>query len=224
MTMAFKEVIAITLDNIFKVNQRLEIMVDKHPTEQFNSRIEDKSPNNLTIAMPMSKGYPVYLERGGQFFGKVFAEGSLYEFHSNLLDKRMSPLPIWIISLPINIRKLQQRAFVRVEAMVPISIKSLSSSETSPLVSAVSKDISGGGLRIVSKQPFKLGERAQLYIELPELGTIETSAEVVRVDKPDEDRALYWIGLKYLGLPEGLRSKIIKFVFKKQLEYRQKGI
>lgn len=225
MKLAVEEVIAITLDNVFKVNRRLEIMLDQHPNEQFNSRIEDTSPQNLTIAMPIRKGYPIHLDRGARFYGKVFADGSVYHFQSSLLDKRIYPLPIWIVSLPSDIKKLQQRAFVRVEAMVPVSIQILTNvNEPSTLINAITKDISGGGLRVVSKKPLKLGNRVQMHIELPESGTIETSAEVVRVDKPDEDRSLYWIGLRYLGLSEGLRSKIIKFVFKKQLEYRQKGL
>lgn len=200
-------------------------MIEEFPSEQFSSRIENISHDKLTIAMPMTKGHPVQLNRGERFFGKVFFDGAAYEFQTTLLEKQIFPLPVWIVSMPTAVRRIQQRAFVRVDSIVPIKIKVLDNNgDDTQLISTTTKDISGGGLRLVSKKYFKLGTQFQLYIELPEFGTIETLAEVVRVDKPDDSRSLYWIGIKYINLQEGLRSKIIKFVFKKQLEYRQKGL
>lgn len=203
----------------------MEIMIDQYPTEQYYSRIEDISLSNMTIAMPMSKGYPVYLNRGGYFYGKVIINGAVYRFKSSLLEKRVHPLPIWIISLPIEIKKIQQRAFVRIEAMLPVKFKIFSNSQDdSPPIAVMTKDISGGGLRIVYKLSLKLGTRLQISIDIPDIGVVETLGEVMRVDKLDGERDIYGIGVKFLNMPEGLRSKVIKFVFKKQLEYRQKGL
>jgi Predicted glycosyltransferase len=199
-------------------------MVEQYPDQQYHSRIEDITSRSLTVAMPMSKGYPVHLNHGGQFYAKVFADGAAYKFKSTLLEKRLHPIPVWVVSQPTDITKIQQRAFVRVDARVPVRVVVRDETEDSLLLSLTTKDISGGGLRLISNQAINLGMRIILYIELPELGTIETPAEVVRVDKPDNDRDLYWIGVRYIKLPENLRSKIIKFVFQKQLEYRQKGL
>ncbi|MPL60692.1 Flagellar brake protein YcgR [bioreactor metagenome] len=200
-------------------------MVEEYPTERYNSRIEDVALNNFTIAMPMRKGQPVYINHSSRIIGKVFAGSVAYQFKSSLLDKRMHPLPVWVVSLPTDVKKIQQRAFVRVDAVLPIMFKLQDDGDDDrPLFSATTKDISGGGLRMIFKESIKLGTRLEVSIELLELGIIETLAEVVRVDRPDETRDLYWIGLKYLNLPETLCNKIIKFVFKKQLEYRQRGI
>lgn len=217
--------IAIALDNIFKVNQRLEVMVEELPGEHFSSRIEDISVNIMTIAMPMRKGHPVHIGRGTRFWGRVFLENGVYEFRSFMLEKRIYPLPVWVISKPTDVRKIQQRAFVRIDAMLPVEFKVINDeNQDNQIIRAITKDISGGGLRIVNKHPLKLGNILQMNIDLPEFGPIEVAAETVRVDKPDQDNDIYWIGVKYLNLPESLRSKIIKFVFKKQLEFRQKGL
>jgi len=48
--------------------------------------------------------------------------------------------------------------------------------------------------------------------------------EVVRVDRPQYERNIYWIAFKFIGLHERERSMIVKYIFKKQLERRQKGI
>lgn len=203
----------------------MEIMVDQYPTEQYHSRIEDISSNNMTIAMPMSKGYPVYLNRGQHFFGKVIVNGLVYRFKSNLLEKRVHPLPVWIISTPIEIKKIQQRSFVRIDTMLHVNFKIFDTNQdNSPPINAMTKDISGGGLRIIYKHSIKLGARLQISFNIPDIGAVETLGEVMRVDKLDDERDLYGIGIKFLNMPESLRSKIIKFIFKKQLEYRQKGL
>lgn len=199
-------------------------MVEPYPDQQYHSRIEDITSSSITVAMPMSKGYPVSLNHGGQFYAKVFTDGAAYKFKSTLLERRLHPIPVWVVSQPTDITKIQQRAFVRVDATVPVKVMARDDSEDSLLLSLTTKDISGGGLRLISKQTINLGVYLTLRIELPEFGTIETPAEVVRVDKPDNERDLYWIGVRYIKLPENLRNKIIKFVFKKQLEYRQKGL
>lgn len=203
----------------------MEIMIEQNPTEQYQSRIEDISSSSMTIAMPMSKGYPVYLNRGGYFYGKVIVNGLVYKFKSTLIEKRVHPLPIWIVSLPTEIKKIQQRSFVRIDSMLPIRFRTFGSTQDdTPLVSVMTKDISGGGLRFIYKYSLKLGTRLQLLIDIPDSGVVETLGEVMRVDKLDDERDIYGIGIKFLNMPESLRSKIIKFIFKKQLEYRQKGL
>ncbi|MDF2928641.1 MAG: hypothetical protein K0Q75_879, partial [Anaerospora sp.] len=35
---------------------------------------------------------------------------------------------------------------------------------------------------------------------------------------------VFWVGIKFLEVQERDRSKLIKYIFKKQLEQRQKGV
>ena len=53
---------------------------------------------------------------------------------------------------------------------------------------------------------------------------IETLGTVVRCERPTDDSPFFWIGVRFESIQERDRQKIVRFVFKKQLEHRQKGL
>jgi c-di-GMP-binding flagellar brake protein YcgR len=205
-------------------------MLSKNPgSPQFQSRIEEVTSTQIICAMPMIKGRPLILQLGTKFYGKAVIDGVVYLFFSTLLDKKMFPLPVWIIDLPNDIQRIQQRSFVRVDAMLPVEVSPLAEKndegidEAAPL-KVITKDISGGGAQLILNEPVEIGTRLSLVIEVPDMEPIETIGEVIRVEKPKQDRKLFWIGIKFLDIQETFRNKLIKFIFKKQLEQRQKGM
>lgn len=194
--------------------------------EQYHSRIEDITADNMSIAMPMSKGYPVMLQRGEVFFGRTVINTMAFEFTSSLLARQISPLPIWIIAAPYNIKKIQQRAFVRIDLSLPVHIKQIVDDQVveEPIIDAVTKDISGGGVQIATTNQWQTGTKLMVTIDYPDIGSLTLKSEVVRVQQPQPDRVLFWIGIKFLEICEKDRSNIIKLIFKKQLEQRRKGL
>jgi len=210
-------------DDLFKINQRLEIMLLANNLEKYPSRIEELTTQNMIIAMPMSKGQPIFLTTGSKFTGRLIDNGSVYQFTSTFIDKRLQPLPVWIVSQPYDIKKIQQRAFVRIDVMLQAEMQIISDSEDTYPIQVVTKDISGGGVRLVCKKTVKLGTKLQLTINIPDSGYISAISEVVRVEQPKSDLPVFWVGTKFVDIKENSRSKIIKYIFKKQLEQRQKG-
>ncbi len=216
------------MEEIFKVNQRIEIIVPGRDglAEQYRSRIEDVTTENMTIAMPMSKGLPVLMRRGEIFFGRTVINSLAFEFTSVLLAKQINPLPIWIVAVPYNIKKIQQRAFVRLDVALPVQIAKMEDGQVidEPVINAVTKDISGGGIQIATTNEWKIGTNLLVTVNYPDIGPITLNGEVVRVQQPQPDRVLFWVGIKFLEIGERDRGNIIKFIFKKQLEQRRKGL
>lgn len=210
----------------FRINQRLEIMLhNQKKVEHYPSRIEELTPQYMAVAMPMSKGHPIILNAGEIFHGKTTAGGAVYQFTSVFKEKKLKPLPLWVVSLPYDIRKIQQRAFVRIAIAIPLELQIIDEQEEQQEPYYVStKDLSGGGLRIICQQPLPIGTKVLVKIQLPEMGEVQTNGEVSRNEQPQADRQLFWIGIKFLDIKEFSREKIIKFIFKKQLEQRQKGV
>jgi len=200
--------------------------------EQYGSRIEEIAADELVIAMPMSKGYPVMLAQGQSFTGQLIIDGIVYQFISKLLRKNIHPIPVWVVSLPVELKKVQLRSFVRTSAMIPVQFKLIlpltnndpEISADNPTFNVQTKDISGGGLQLVTRQPFEIGAKGQLVIDIPEGGIIMAIGEVVRVEQPQQENPVFWVGIKFLEVQERDRSKLIKYIFKKQLEQRQKGV
>lgn len=192
--------------------------------EQFSSRVEEITKNYMVFAMPMSKGYPIILQSGEPFFGKIMVNSTAYRFKSNFLDKKMHPLPIWKVAMPYDIEKIQMREFVRIDAILPVSVQSMPIEEESQPIHMFTKDISGGGTQIVSKQSIPIGSKLQLNIDIPDFGIVNVIGEVVREDRPQADNSLFWVGIRFLDIQEKDRNKIIKYIFKKELEKRRKEI
>jgi len=180
----------------------------------------------MIIAMPMEKGYPVFHGRGSTFYGKVFDESGVYSFKSTFIDKKMSHLPIWIVTMPFEIKKIQQRSFVRLDVALPVAIEYSLYDDQDEVVSLklITKDLSGGGLQVICNQKIKLGKKIKLTLEFLDYGRFQVDGEVVRILQPQAERQLFWIGIKFSGTHESIRDKISRFIFRKQLEQRQKGL
>lgn len=174
--------------------------------------------------MPMDKSVPVILLSGQKFLGNLNTPTGLYHFTCIYQDKRLKPLPVWIISLPFDVKRIQQRAFVRIDTKLKIQIQAVADSGETNSHNVFTKDISGGGMQIVSKVPYAIGHKIFIAFELPELGSICTVAEVVRSVKQESEFDVFYIGLKFIDIPERERNKIIKYIFHKQLENRRKGL
>lgn len=175
------------------------------------------------IAMPMAKSVPIILMQGTKFQGRAVVDGMVWEFTSEFLDKRIQPIPVWIISKPYDIQKIQLRAFVRIDTSLPLELQVISEDNSQPVVSATTSDISGGGLRAVSKHQMHVGTNLKLIFDLPGMGKVQGSGVIVR-EEPLQDKLFYASGIKFTEIAEKDRDKIIKFIFKKQLERRQKGV
>lgn len=182
--------------------------------------------DNMVIAMPMSKGYPVMLQRGDIFFGRTVNNQAAFEFTSSLLSKQIKPLPVWTIALPYNIKKIQQRAFVRIDLVIPVQVRAILEDGVldETVISAFTKDISGGGVQIVTSHLWEIGTKLMVTIHYPQIGSFTFKSDVVRVYQPQSELTVFWVGIRFLEIAETDRGNIIRLIFKKQLEQRRKGI
>jgi c-di-GMP-binding flagellar brake protein YcgR len=209
---------------VIKINQLVDIYLTHNLRgKHYRSRVEEVHSHHLVLAMPFDKGFPVYASVGAPIYGKVITDSAPYLFVSHYMEKRMSPLPVWIISPPTEITKLQQREYVRIDAKIPATVTLIDQEEDVPPANLIVNDISGGGARLVSPQSYPLGTSLLITFELPGQEIIETIGQVVRSEQPQTDLSVYWIGVKYVGLQERQRNKIIKYVFQKQLERHRRG-
>ncbi|HMM21580.1 MAG TPA: PilZ domain-containing protein [Selenomonadales bacterium] len=209
---------------MLKVNQRLDVIITTgRSVERHPSRVEEIGKDYCLIAMPMAKSVPIILLQGTRFNGRVVVDGMVWQFTSEFLDKRIHPIPVWVISRPFDIKKIQLRAFVRIDTVLPVELQVLSEDGSQPVFAASTSDISGGGLRAVSKQQLQVGTNLKVSLDLPGTGVVQGAGVIVR-EELLPDRVLYAAGIKFTELAEKDRDKIIKYIFRKQLERRQKGV
>lgn len=209
---------------VLTVNQRLEIMLAKGPqAERYPSKVEEATESYLLLAMPMSKGVPVLPQSDTVFYGRMVMGGAVWLFASRFLDKRLRPVLMWVCSPAYDFRKIQQRAFVRLETALPVILRPAVDGGDAQPVSATTRDIGGGGLQLVTRELIPQGVVVKVEFDLGEFKIFTGSAVVVRAEY-DNFRKICCLGLKFVDLSERERDKIIKYIFKRQLERRQKGV
>ncbi len=206
----------------FDVNQRFDILLAKDPgAERFPSRVEAIDEDRMEFAMPISKGVPILLSPGDAFCGRVVLDGTVWMFTSTFIDKRFLPVAVWIVTMPADFERIQLRSFVRLDTALVADLEVVGSSR--PPIQAITRNIGGGGAKLVVKQPLDRGARVQFAVELPDNGILRTLGEVIRVEH-DEKRNFYAVAVKFVEIPERERDKIIKYIFRRQLARRQSGL
>lgn len=203
---------------VLKIGQRVEIVADD---EYYTSRVEDITAGDLVLAMPLdSKRRPIIPAVGDTIDVRIISDMCIYQFYTVYKDKAAKPIPVWIVTLPEEMERKQHRKFVRVKASLPISVQVPDTEGGFQAAKPTeTKDISGNGFLFVFDKAIALQTKIVLETDMiPQIGRIKTFAEVVRCSKPFNDRNMYWIGVKFIGLPRPVQNKLVQFVFKKQRE------
>ncbi len=215
---------------IFRINQKIELSI-ANTTEYFSSRVEDLVNNDLVVAMPMRNSIPVYLPLNEKVFGRVFvSDGVLYSFDSSLLKYVMNPVPIWVISTPTNIKKIQLRNFFRHNIRLPIKYIVLNK-DNMPIESTqtvvMTKNLSAGGALITLANKDELPIDTTIWLEIL-LGkeVIRALAKVRRkpIEETADGKKLYLAGIEFMDMEEQIKKKIISFLNLKMLDNRNRGV
>ncbi len=134
----------------------------------------------------------------------------LHSFETEIVAKVREKINLLKLRRLGEVKKLQRRNFYRVKSDLDVIVRRLGDvifEETIIL------DISGGGLKFLSRQDFKLGDLVELNITL--LGEdLDLEAKVVKVDKIGFGKSE--VSVEFYDLYEDDQNVIVKYVFEKQ--------
>ena len=170
---------------MIQVNQAIEVVVEAENTVNlYHSRIEEVTDTELLFSLPYYHGLPIFLQPGTVLMGRFIHEGAVYQFHVVYREHKMEPLPVWVVSPAFDISKVQRRAFYRIETYLPVTLQAdpgtLPENPKAAAVNLQSKDISGGGIRVISKTLFDVGSEVLIEFSLPGKMAVRSRGKVVR--------------------------------------------
>jgi c-di-GMP-binding flagellar brake protein YcgR len=210
---------------IFHVTQKINIIVEEPDTKRqvYTSRIEDISADTVTIAAPYRKGHFLPPWTGRKFSVRIPADGCAYLFDSTLLRTVSDPIALWVIAPPVNLKKIQVRAYVRLADVLDVTLELTGEEESdSSVITTLTKDISAGGIRVVLNKPLPAGTKLRVTLPLPGVGTLVTMGEVIRNIPPELPGDRHSAAIEFRDIRERDRGEIVKYIFKKQVERRKK--
>lgn len=168
------------------------------------------------------------------------ADNTHHYFESIVLEHTtLDGLPTLVIDRPRDsgVKRLQQRAFVRVEVHVDVIYQCVRDGELRQVIdgTGTSRDVSGGGLSFYVPQQVDLhvGDSVAIRFSLPSdaraappiqaRGTITRRMELLdrRSGGPFEHVLL---SARFTEIAEAMRQRIIQYAFKRQIEMRGRGL
>lgn len=186
-------------------------------------------------------GYKKELLHVGDLVTGIYYDDNdkVYMFNSMVIDRMVQNIPLYKLSVPKILRRIQRREHVRVPVTMPILYKELnfdkdpsSGHEESREHEAgqdswkkgMALDLSGGGMNISLDKP--LEENQHILIQLNTDGLeLDVKGQIVRsYTEVVLGRVSHRAGVCFVDLAEADRDRIIGFVFKKQRDMRQKGV
>jgi PilZ domain len=109
---------------------------------------------------------------------------------------------------------IERRQWARVPAVLPVVIEGSGANDGDQSFRTLSVDLSGGGIKLNGAPDVGVGSWVTLAIELP-TGPVEVEAEVL------ETVCGGATCLRFLRMPESVRSRIVRHVFHVQVEVRR---
>lgn len=193
----------------------------------YSTRIEEVGEDTITVGAPIYKGVVIPLRPGQQLIAGISQKDALYGFYTEIVDRgKINELPVIRIRKGKESKRIQRRKHVRINGISRVDIKILKKEEDNlgnfyfDKRKIREKNISGGGMLIVSPQKLPTGTIMEINITLPYTEPIRTMGKVIRALKMEDE---YEIGISFMNIAEKDREKIIKYVYQRQVELKKLG-
>jgi c-di-GMP-binding flagellar brake protein YcgR len=209
------------------LNQRLEVALGVRGTAQYFSRLVEETGDRLRISLPEMEGDLMSVREGDPLRLWYTQSGGYWCLNTvvHSVAKRAGETLIEI-DRHGDVHRAQRRNHVRVDVALmlhaAVDQRESSDEQLTPLgqrVSAVTRDISGGGVSFRTGAKLSDKDRLSLTFYLPEHGgDINSKARVVHVrpdaDKPDQ----FLVACTFERMAITDRERIIRFLFFRQRE------
>lgn len=232
-----------------KLWEKIEIVVaDGDDKGLYLARIEDFIDDGIVISNPEFREGNTLLHDNCEVVVLVIKEDAVYQFYSLLSKKDSGDKPIFVLTLPREIRRVQRRQFVRIEVVSNIKVANMGARDVTKRPSwkdTVCMNISGGGMLIKSildlDAPDLLLIKSDIFsqLDIPQpVAAIcrrsylrdnqnHTGIEFIRGDSLTH----YFYEQEAKHLPETVaqfdhktQNKLVTYVFQQQIELRKKGL
>lgn len=213
-------------EDALRVNQLIEVEMDYNGKRVvLSSRIEAIEEEYLLIATPIRQGIPLLISPGTNIVVQFRWRDTLFAFNSEVVSRRLRPIPVWIIKKPVEFFRIaQKRSCVRLAINLPLRFQYLDRNDET-IYKGLTVDISAGGILFSSTQACNAGEKIKVELSLTENSKVSSVAQVVRAfDKKEGALRGYRVAVEFEDITEIERDRIFKFVFDKQREWIRKGL
>ena len=189
----------------------------------YKASVQDEEEGFFYINLPVCDGEYLFFVEGQKLSMLFNDENNIYKFETTVVKRTLvNQMPLYKLEIPETYEKVQRRDFVRIEFVQNLQYVRLSDKNEevdNEYMSAVLLDISGGGLRMKSKEKSTTNDKIMIKISFDN-DVVNIIGKIVRVSKSEDREYIY--GIKFDENQRSSTEKIVKIVFK--LMRKQRGL
>lgn len=215
--------------NLLFKNLRKEIALEVSSNSVvhiYATRLMDVGPDSVVVIAPQEEGHIVTIDSGSRV-KLIITEGSVvFTFDSMVLGVAIKDdVPLLNLQRPFRMETIQRRNNFRVPtAEFDVMITALGGA-TEPF-KGVCKEVSGGGMMIVTDYEFASGDGLGITFTLrDEPEQFSVMGEIKRIENLRRGNiAEFRYGVFFTNISDRMREKIIKYTFRQQRKLIQRGL
>ncbi|MDF2882587.1 MAG: flagellar protein [Clostridiaceae bacterium] len=201
-----------------QINSKIDVI---YKDDAYVSNVQDIDAENIAISIPVREGMYLPLSLGESVEIIFYHEGDAYKFKTSVTGRKIDKIYVILLKYPSSFTKIQRRNYVRMETLIDISCTLAEGTNKIEFFDALVIDISGGGLRLVTSRPLKMGNNLIMNIPLKD-DNLVLKGKVVRHELNVDKKHVCGIAFQDM-LNENI-ERIIRYIFELMREQRKKSI
>ncbi len=212
----------------------------KNQNRVFVSQILDIiDDEKLKISMPIEHGKIIPLPVNSRFDACFYTSGGLYQGRITVRDRyKEGQIFVLVVEIASSLQKYQRRQYYRLGCVIDIQYRIISGEEVeeygknSNLIiqnedfyEGTAIDISGGGIRFVSRQKLEKNREIFMILEITYEEQTKIYGLMGRVIISCEARrghGLYEHRIEFINMQGGVRESLIKYIFEEERRRRKR--
>lgn len=212
---------------------------DELPKEYASKLQEIVSDDTVDILMPTDQNRTILFQVNEKYELVFYNKTGLYQCVAKVINRyRVNNMMMLRMEFVSNLRKYQRRDFYRFGCAFEMRCRILEEEELRaveeqrevefivglPLMPSIVVDISGGGLRFISRQLYEPGSLVYCSYQLlfsNKSKKVEVIGKVLSARKMENRPGMYEHRVQYQNIEERLREEIIRFIFEEERRSRK---
>lgn len=196
----------------------------------YDSRIEDITKNRLLITVPTRQGKPMPAKKGTMLTAAIILPDGRVVFDSFVQDTVAKHIHMYAIDLPKNMTKKQLRQYFRVDVHMYVNVflgtidmlnEKLDDDKKVEYTKVLVDNLSGGGCRITVDKMIPVSKHCVFDFSNYDMEGLEFVPAVGTRAIYRKEASKKHISFKFNDLIDTDRDKIVRYVFRRQLEARK---
>jgi c-di-GMP-binding flagellar brake protein YcgR len=196
-------------------------------TNAYESVIRQVGDQGIRIDHPKQGDTLMELTPGDDIAVFVQSGGRIYRLSSRVRLIEQVPLDAVVIEHPTEADYSERRQFYRLLTTIEPRYAARIGAEGEELerLDVRILDISGGGLQLHVRRWVPVGSRLRLVFGLDDdPQEVDIFTTVLSVVRSGTSNSVYRVHCRFVDLPRTERERMVRFIFRKQIDFRKKGV